>query len=253
MTTLIAAILELAANTPPERAEFLSKLFARMVDKKRTAEVEAWALNPKAKNLLNTILTAWSENDVPSLELAGMIAGASAAYHQVRAERHVELVWTGPSSTLVPTRQTEQALLEVVEAARTRMFVTSFVAYKADHVVQAFAKAMSRGVRLSLLLEPAQKHGGGASFDVIGNMKKDLSSAEIYSWTQKSGRYSGGIVHAKIAVADEEICFVSSANLTESAMESNMEAGILIKGGSVPRDLHRHLEALETMRIITRV
>jgi hypothetical protein len=58
---------------------------------------------------------------------------------------------------------------------------------------------------------------------------------------------------AKIAIADETICFVSSANLTGHAMEKNMEAGVLIRGGSVPRDLHHHLEALKTSNVIARV
>jgi cardiolipin synthase len=31
------------------------------------------------------------------------------------------------------------------------------------------------------------------------------------------------------------------------------KSGILIRGGSVPRDLHRHLEALETSNVIARV
>jgi phosphatidylserine/phosphatidylglycerophosphate/cardiolipin synthase-like enzyme len=41
-------------------------------------------------------------------------------------------------------------------------------------------------------------------------------------------------VHAKIAVTDEEFCFISGTNLTGHAMERNMEAGVLIKGGAIP-------------------
>jgi cardiolipin synthase len=36
-------------------------------------------------------------------------------------------------------------------------------------------------------------------------------------------------------------------------LERNMEAGILVRGGSIPRDLQRHLEALETTKVITLV
>ena len=59
-------------------------------------------------------------------------------------------------------------------------------------------------------------------------------------------------VHAKVAVADENFCFVSSANLTGHAMEKNMEAGVFIRGGATPRDLHSHLEALETTHVVAR-
>jgi hypothetical protein len=47
------------------------------------------------------------------------------------AEREIELVWTGPSSTMIATRKTEQALLQVIDSASSRLFITSFVAYDA--------------------------------------------------------------------------------------------------------------------------
>jgi phosphatidylserine/phosphatidylglycerophosphate/cardiolipin synthase-like enzyme len=144
-------------------------------------------------------------------------------------------------------------LLQVIDAATARLFVTSFVAYKVPSIVLAFKMAIKRGVRLSMLLEPSDSEGGGISFDVISKMKSELPGARILTWTKKDAKFSGGSVHAKIAVADEALCFVSSANLTGHAMERNMEAGVLIKGGNVPRDLQHHLEALETANVIALV
>ena len=51
-------------------------------------------------------------------------------------------------------------------------------------------------------------------------------------------------MHAKAAIADEQVAFVTSANLTGSAIEANMELGLLVRGGSVPRRLERHFRAL---------
>ena len=62
--------------------------------------------------------------------------------------------------------------------------------------------------------------------------------------------FAGGKVHAKVAVCDEALCFISSANLTGHAMEKNMEVGVLIRGGALPQTLHRHLEALVTIKIV---
>jgi cardiolipin synthase A/B len=84
-------------------------------------------------------------------------------------------------------------------------------------------------------------------------MKSALPTVKIFSWIDKDGGFTGGKVHAKVAVADESFCFISSANLTGHAMEKNMEAGVLIRGGATPSSLHRHLEALETTRVIVRV
>jgi phosphatidylserine/phosphatidylglycerophosphate/cardiolipin synthase-like enzyme len=40
---------------------------------------------------------------------------------------------------------------------------------------------------------------------------------------------SGGVLHAKAVVADDEAVFITSANLTEAALERNIELGVLIR------------------------
>src|SRR5437660_10453948 len=39
----------------------------------------------------------------------------------------------------------------------------------------------------------------------------------------------GGVLHAKAVVADDEAVFVTSANLTEAALDRNIELGILVR------------------------
>jgi phosphatidylserine/phosphatidylglycerophosphate/cardiolipin synthase-like enzyme len=41
---------------------------------------------------------------------------------------------------------------------------------------------------------------------------------------------------------------VTSANLSDAAMERNMELGVLLRGGQVPGLLERHLAALVTTK-----
>lgn len=53
-----------------------------------------------------------------------------------------------------------------------------------------------------------------------------------------------GLVHVKAAVADSRIAFLSSANLTEAALERNMELGILLRGGHLPAAIDRLIDAL---------
>lgn len=51
-------------------------------------------------------------------------------------------------------------------------------------------------------------------------------------------------MHAKAAVADSRIAFLTSANLTEAALEGNMELGVLIRGGTLPALIDRLIDAL---------
>jgi cardiolipin synthase A/B len=51
-------------------------------------------------------------------------------------------------------------------------------------------------------------------------------------------------MHAKAAVADSRVAFLTSANLTEAALERNMEFGVLIRGGVLPASIDRVIDAL---------
>ncbi len=81
-------------------------------------------------------------------------------------------------------------------------------------------------------------------------MRSSVPAAEIYTWKERSEPFVDGKVHAKVAVVDEARAFITSANLTGHALEKNMEAGVLINGGPVPKTLSDHLEGLINVGII---
>jgi phosphatidylserine/phosphatidylglycerophosphate/cardiolipin synthase-like enzyme len=199
------------------------------------------------------LVERWKHAGVSSQELAGMLIGASHAYHAAKAEESIELVWTGPPSELVATRKTEQALLEVIACSRDALFLISFVAYHVPSIMKALSLAVDRGVMLSILLESSEEHGGAISVDSIGAMREALPAARIYYWAEKAGEYAGGKVHGKGAVCDARVCYITSANLTGHAMLKNIELGVVIRGGSIPARLHRHLETLVATRVVRRI
>lgn len=253
MEQLLSAIIELVSNSPPHTIEHLAESVRALPSRQQAHSLVSWATVPNSKERLHRLIAAWEAEPLPPIEIAGMLRGASMAYHSAKGEQDIELVWTGPSSQLIATRKTEQALLQVINSARAKLFVTSFVAYDVALVMRAMIMASERGVKVSMLLEASKKDGGGVSIDAITKMKSAMPAARVFSWVEKGEGFSGGSVHAKVAVADENLCFISSANLTGHAMEKNMEAGVLIRGGDTPRSLQRHLEALETTGVIKRV
>lgn len=253
MEKLIEAIIELVSNSPPDKTEQLAGSLRRLSGAQNAQSLNDWATNPRARGVLTKLITAWQGVSIPTAEIAAMLTAASAAYHWAKDEQQIELVWTGPSSNLIATRKTEQVLLQVIDAAESRLFITSFVAYNVASIMSALRKAIDRGVQVSMLFESSDKHGGGVSIDAIGKMRTTLQKARIHCWGEKEEAFAGGKVHAKVAVADERICFISSANLTGHAMEKNMEAGVLIVGGSIPSKLHKHLEALVMTKVVKHV
>ena len=74
----------------------------------------------------------------------------------------------------------------------------------------------------------------------------------FYVWPAAQ-RPPGGKLHVKAAIADEYAALVTSANLTGAALNENMELGLLVKGGSVPRRLSRHFMSLIDDEVLERV
>jgi phosphatidylserine/phosphatidylglycerophosphate/cardiolipin synthase-like enzyme len=54
----------------------------------------------------------------------------------------------------------------------------------------------------------------------------------------------GGVLHAKAVVADDEIVFVTSANLTEAALARNIEVGLLVRDRALALSMSGHFRGL---------
>ena len=52
----------------------------------------------------------------------------------------------------------------------------------------------------------------------------------------------GGVLHVKAIVADNEAVFVTSANLTEAALDRNIEVGILFRDRTLALSLSNHFQ-----------
>ncbi len=189
-----------------------------------------------------------TDGEVSTRECTVALRASNLAKTEVVGKEKIELVWTGVSTPLVPTRRTEQVLLETIDAAERKLFLVSYVAYDVDSIVEALRKAVRRGVKVEILLESTSDYGGRISMDSIASFKREVPEAILYWWNE-----SGASVHAKCVVSDGRVAFVTSANLTGAAMERNMELGVKIEGGDIPRRLHEHLDALVTVGAIERV
>jgi phosphatidylserine/phosphatidylglycerophosphate/cardiolipin synthase-like enzyme len=54
----------------------------------------------------------------------------------------------------------------------------------------------------------------------------------------------GGVLHAKAVVADVEVVFVTSANLTEAALDRNIEVGLLVRDRALALSVSSHFYGL---------
>ncbi|WP_417660053.1 DISARM system phospholipase D-like protein DrmC [Pseudidiomarina sp.] len=252
MRGLLTAISELVSIVSFDRIAALATK-VRGVDAAKAGDLGAGVLSAKAGNALKGLIDAWKASPTSGETLAAMLLAAAHASRHAESRQRIELVWTGPTTALVPARRTEQALIQVIDAAQQRLFITSYVAYDIESIAKALKSAAERGVKIEFLMELSSAHGGKVSIDPIGNLKKIVPDALFYVWKDKDAAFVNGSVHAKVAVADGAYCFITSANLTGYAMGQNMEAGVLISGAPLPELLHRHLEALAMTGVVVPV
>lgn len=253
MDELLDAVAAVVCLVSPEKVQAIATRIRRTDATKAAGSLSGLVGTPAAAGVVDQLVDAWRMTTVSAEELASMLLAAGHVFTKAANQQSIELVWTGPTTPFVSARRTEQALLQVINAASQTLFITSFVAYDVSTIVKALNAANNRGVIISMLLELSQDHGGSITFDAIGKMRTLVPTARLYAWRDKVDPFSEGRVHAKVAVADGKMCFITSANLTGHAMEKNMEAGVLISGGRIPRLLDDHLLALVETKVVSRV
>lgn len=253
-SVILERVAEICHRLPPDTVESICERLERLgssTDRTGVSAELAGISEPSLRAELGDVSSKWLEANPGSTlrEFAALLRGASAADRATRARQDLELVWTGPSPHNSAFRRTEQALIEVIEAARDELWIVSFASYKVPAISSALLAAALRGVTIRLVLESKEESDGKLTFSALQGLGRALAEkASVYVWPQgrRPADESGGqgALHAKCAVADGEILFVSSANLTEYAMKLNMEMGVLVRGSALPRRTTDHLNWL---------
>ncbi len=248
MKSLNEAVARIALEVHPERIDAVCSALDSSQDMNALAVVQDALGAPFSPTLIAGLAKALKANpQVSSRELTALFRVSSLTASLAAGASSVELAWTGPATGMVPIRHTAQVLTGLIDEARDRLFLVSFVAYHVTGVIDALQRAIDRSVRVQVLLEQSIRHGGNVTVDSLAMLRRNLPRAEFYEWDQTSATATAS-VHAKCAVADGNVAFVTSANLSDAAMERNMELGVLLRGGQAPGLLARHLKALITTK-----
>lgn len=259
---IVIKIATIASTTPPDLVcTILSRLMAW--DNQNWALSRAKALaniqNPQLRADFLNLFDLWEKEcpDLPGSSVA--LAIRSSLTTRIQSQNvQLDLVWTGPESQAIPFRRTDQALLQLINGSKRSLLVVSFAVYKIKPIIKALEKVLKRNVELKIVLEDPEESEGKLSYAseyAFGN--NILAASELYVWPlakrplSEDGKH--GSLHAKVAVADSEVLFVSSANLTEYAMNLNMEMGVFIQGGELPGQVSKHFEEMITLGYLKKV
>lgn len=255
MSRLLDAIALLARDLPPNTLATLSARLESSDPLPDRDELIRFGATPGAKEKLRALAEALPVTpEVDGRAIALALKSAAHMVSRLSRDQDVEVAWTGPSTEAAPLRRVDQVMYELIEEAEGELLLVTYAAYKAERALDALGSASDRGVEVTMIIETAEASGGRISFDGLNVLRDAAPSARIYFWPLESrardskGRY--GALHAKCAVADRGVALISSANLTDFALELNMELGVLIRGVGVAGRIADHFDELIRRRVL---
>ena len=232
---LLACTTDVGRELTAERVADLAAMVEKCDSPDELAEKSDSAETQVMQKMAKRVADVWATGTVSSEAVAMALRAAQAAAEVERVSETVGLTWTGPKTKEVSVLRNDQALFEVIDSADDELLVVSAFTWDMPAVVEKLSSAVDRGVLVRLVLEYHDKDGQPTGFDPAKDLGGQLSpEILVYHWPPDVREFDPktgvkGYLHVKCAVADGREAFVSSANLTVYAMETNMELGVVMR------------------------
>lgn len=194
--------------------------------------------NPAAGPLLDAIA------GIDRSAALAYLTGRAAGYAQRADEVSIESVWSGPASHRVPVRATAAVLGDIVREARHDLLLMTYSARPHQPLIDALRGAIGRGVTVRVVVETLQGAGSALSGDEPYQAFTSINGIELWHWPTERRTEVGAKMHAKLVVGDRRLLLITTGNLTHSGVSTNIEAGVLVRGGTAPIRAAEHIDAL---------
>jgi phosphatidylserine/phosphatidylglycerophosphate/cardiolipin synthase-like enzyme len=145
---------------------------------------------------------------------------------------------------------------ELLGSAERSVWASAYVFFDGPKAFDVLARRMDVKceLRATLLLNIQRKRGDTTAADQLVRRFADRfwntdwpgsARPRVYYDPRALDRDGpGGVLHAKGVVADDEVVFVTSANLTEAALDRNIEVGLLVRDRALAATLSSHFQGL---------
>jgi phosphatidylserine/phosphatidylglycerophosphate/cardiolipin synthase-like enzyme len=220
---------------------------------------------PSAASLRSVLGDVDAAKTVPSvladLRKLGMNASAIAAWlrglAQVQADApRMDLVWTGPPVAGLHARDTRRVYEELLGSATRTLWITTYAFFDGPRVFEVLANRMDKtpDLQVTMLLNIQRKHGDTTAAEhLVAAFAQRFWKEEwpgkrrprvLYDPRSLDLPSPSGVLHAKSVVADDETVFVTSANLTDAALDRNIELGLLVRDRAMAGSIMAHFRGL---------
>ncbi len=167
------------------------------------------------------------------------------------------LVVTGPEIENTEVLKTGSRFIEVVQHAKRELMLATFALYQGDQILAPIHQTMAQnpGLEVTLILNVPRKYGDTTLTEQVVEAYRREFLSKHWPWELRPKVYhfpaslhlkasERASMHCKFVLADEERCFITSANFTEAAQNRNIEVGIEVSGSYEPKALSSYFKAL---------
>lgn len=245
----IAAGAVVAVLGPARIRELVDRMSAGWPDESLRASATA----PGEAAAVQALLDARNEAGIGIEPATWYLRGIADGYAHQEARCQADAVWSGPTTHAVPVQATAAVLTKVIEAAQHELVLMTYSAKPYQPVREALTAAVARGVAVTVVVETLQGAGSAISGDEPAVAFAGLTGVELWHWPPDQRTEPGAKLHAKLAAADGTTLLITSANLTASGATKNIEAGVLIRGGTAPERAVEHVRQLQAVGVLNRL
>lgn len=173
-----------------------------------------------------------------------------------------DLVWSGPEVPGLHARDTRRVFEELLGSATRSIWACSYAFFDGPKAFEILAQRMDQlpELQVRLLLNIQRKKGDTTHPDgVVMAFAERFWKVEwpgiarpVVYYDPRSLVLDGptGVLHAKAIVADDEHVLITSANLTEAALDRNIEMGLLLRDRALAASITTHFRGLIDRKLL---
>jgi phosphatidylserine/phosphatidylglycerophosphate/cardiolipin synthase-like enzyme len=203
-------------------------------------------------------------DELARLGIAGPAAAAwirTIGAKESRASKP-DLVWSGPEVAGLHARDTRRVYEEMLGGAERSVLASTYVFFDGPKAFDVLARRMDHrpDLRVTLLLNIQRKRGDTTAPDQLVRRFADrfwtadwpgsARPAVFYDPRSLDPDGPAGVLHAKAVVVDEEAVFITSANLTEAALDRNIEMGLFVRDRALAASVVSHFRGLIDLNLL---
>jgi phosphatidylserine/phosphatidylglycerophosphate/cardiolipin synthase-like enzyme len=188
-----------------------------------------------------------SLRDLGRLGISGLAAAAwlRIVARVVARTPKPDLVWSGPEVPGLHARDTRRVYEELLGSAERSIWASTYAFFDGPRAFEVLARRMEAtpALLVTLLLNIQRKRGDTTASEQLVRRfadhfwKTDWPGSSrpnvVYDPRALDPEGFGGVLHAKAVVADDNVVFITSANLTDAALDRNIELGVLIRDRAI--------------------